>query len=201
MANIRVTAPTVEPVTLAQARAHMGVTAYGSPAAHPDDSVIEMLVSAAREWVEDYLQRGIGTQVRREVLDAFPAHEIYLPGGPVHSIDSVSYVDDNDNVIVLTAQDYYLDNINWPNQLMPATDVPWPVAKAQANAVQVQYTCGYTNGASPDDYPTEARLKLAVLLLAAHWYINREQTAQTQEVRDVPMGIYDLLQPLRLTGV
>ena len=45
--------PSTEPVTLAEARAHLRLDTFGSPPAHPEDDLISLYISAARQFCED----------------------------------------------------------------------------------------------------------------------------------------------------
>ena len=57
--------PTVEPITLAEARLHLRLDTFGSPPSHPDDSLVEAIISAARGMAENYLNHSIAN---REVV-------------------------------------------------------------------------------------------------------------------------------------
>lgn len=198
MANRIITAPTTEPVSLEEARSHLRLTAYeGSPATHPDDDWVEMAIVVAREWIEEFIEQSVGTQTREEVLDAFPDFEIELPFGPVHSITSLTYLDENEEEQAVDSEDYFLDTVNRPQVVMPAVDFDWPTTSSGANGIKVRYETGFTNGASPDDYPTPKRIKMAALLLVGHWYENREASSQNIDVTSLPMGVEALLWPLR----
>lgn len=188
--------PTSEPVTLAQLREHLGLVE-----AQATDAELEACISDAREWVENHVELSIGTQTREQVLDAFPEWELELPFGPVQSIESVSYVDTDGDDQTVGISERYLDDVSRPAQLMPAFGLAWPDTREQANAVRVLYVTGYTNGESPDDYPTPRAVYRATLLLAAHWYENREATAQAIEVREIPFGVERILFPLRRPGI
>ncbi len=80
------TGPTSEPITTAEARLHLRVTATGSPLTHPDDTLIDNLVKASREIVEAHTGRAIITQTVNKYMDTWPADGIiYLMGNPVHT--------------------------------------------------------------------------------------------------------------------
>jgi uncharacterized phiE125 gp8 family phage protein len=77
-----VTPPAVEPVTLAEAKAHLRLdTAV-------DDAYVSALITASRERVELFLRRALITQVFEFAVDDFPAYDraIDLPRPPLRSV-------------------------------------------------------------------------------------------------------------------
>src|ERR1043165_9106345 len=97
--NLRLTdAPSVEPITLEEARDHLRLVASGSPATHPDDDMIEAFITAARQHIDGkdgWLGRCLITQTWELVLDTFPDGEIRLPLSPVQEVVSIKYDDEN----------------------------------------------------------------------------------------------------------
>lgn len=202
MTNRVVEPATTTPISLAEARAMRNLVAYvGSPATHPQDAVLELGIAAAVEFMEHQTQLSIGVQTREEVLDAFPDFEIALPFGPVHSVESVKYDDENGDEQTLDVDGWVLDAVTRPAVLLPAYGEVWPATIAAANAVRVRYVAGYTNGASPDDYPTPATFKLVAHLFAGHYYENREAVSQGSELKEIPLGVDRLLFPFRRVKV
>lgn len=206
-----ITYPTTEPVTLSEARLHLRLDAYDSPATHPDDTLIQALISAARDWAEKFTGRSICRRVVEVGLDRFPGacwngltcrqvgydpEPIVLPGGPVQSILSVVYVT-TDGQQTLT--DYQLDTNQEPATLWPAAGVSWPSTKDyQKDAVRVRYQVGYDlAGDSPNQYPLPLPIKQAILLVVGSLYENREATAPI-EIKAVPMTAEFLLRPYRV---
>ncbi len=130
----RTVAPTTEPVTLAEAKAHLGVTITD------DDARIQALITAAREWVENDSGRALITQTWVAKLDAFPAGDILkLPKVPIQSITSVGYVDTNGDDQTFTG--YTLDIIGERLYLQYGED--WPSTQSIENAVTITYVSGY----------------------------------------------------------
>lgn len=201
MTNRVVTPPTSRPVTLAEARVFRNLTAYlgTSPPSHPADPVLELGIDAGREFCEDHCGLSIGLQVREEVLDAFPDFEIALPYGPVHAVESVTYVDAAGAPQTLSEDAYVLDDVSRPAVLLPATGTTWPETQAgAANTVTVTYSAGYTcEGDSPDDSPVPARIRQVVHLFVGHYYENREAVSQGVELKEIPLGVEPLLFQLR----
>ena len=143
MALRLVTGPSTEPLTLAEAKAHLRVTTTD------DDTYITALIVAARENVEQRLGRALYTQTLLRTLDAFP-DAIILRRSPIQSVSWVKYLDGNGVLQLLDAAAYSTDFESEPGYVVPAYGYVWPTTYASINAVTVQYVASYTTtGAIP----------------------------------------------------
>ena len=98
-----VTAPGTEPLTTAEAKAHLRVT--GSD----DDTPIDDIVAAAREFIEGETNRALITQTWDLFLDEFPGtDEIVLPWPPLGSVTTVKYTPDADSSTTTYASSKYI---------------------------------------------------------------------------------------------
>jgi uncharacterized phiE125 gp8 family phage protein len=142
-----ITAPSLEPVTLAEAKLQCRVDDA------TDDALITSLIMAAREQCEHILQRSLITQTWEKVLDSFPDdNDIELLNPSILTITTVKYIDATTATeTTLAGSQYSLDKDSEPGWLMPANGVTWPATLAVANAVRVRYTAGY--GATASDVP------------------------------------------------
>src|SRR5690348_16556758 len=95
--------PATEPVSLAEAKAHLRVTASD------EDALISALIIAAREAAEHELGRALITQTWEKTLDLFP-DAIELTNPPVQSVASVQYLDIDGVEQTLSSVSYTLDN-------------------------------------------------------------------------------------------
>lgn len=129
--------PAVEPVTLAEAKAHLRVD--GSD----EDGLIESLIVAAREACEHETDRAIPQQTLELLIDAFPVDGIKLPRPPLVSVVSVKYIDVDGILQTVDSSDYYLDDGQEPAWVLPAYGFDWPSTRDEANAVRVQFEAGY----------------------------------------------------------
>lgn len=197
-----ITPPTVEPVSLEEARLHLRLDTYDSPPAHPDDELVESLITAAREWAENFTGRALAPQTLELALDEFPADEIELQRVPVTSITSVTYVDTDGATQTLSNTLYTLDNYSEPSWLLPAVDTEWPETGEVVNTVKIRYVVGYSARTDADQAnPLPKSFKQAMLLLIGHWYKTREDSSSVK-LESVPMGAESLLRPYRLyTGM
>lgn len=187
MSLLRTAGPTAEPVSVAEAKLHMGVV----HSMH--DLRIAGLIRAARELAEHQTNRSIVDQEWTLTLDEFPP-EIRLQMGRVTAISAVRYVDASGATITLDPLTFYLDNRGEYEQwLVPAYGEDWPVPRDQINAVQVVYRAGWTGGPTVPE-----SVKVWMLLLIQQWYDT--PTAGTEkQVFSQPRPFFDgLLDPIRV---
>lgn len=193
-----ITPPTVEPLTLEEARTHLRIEPFGSPPEHPDDAYISSLITVAREFCEQYLERSLATQTIQLLADEFYP-PIRLINAPIQVIDSVTYVDVDGVTQTLSNSIYELDS--YGNRVRLKYGQSYPATRIQEDAITVTYTAGYTNGTSPDTYPLPAPIKAAMLLIIGNFYENRQQDVLGNtriSFNSLPLGVYNLLQPYRL---
>lgn len=172
MAVRPVGAVATEPVSLVEAKAHLRIDHT------EEDTRISGLIAAAREYIERQTQKALATRTYRLTVDSFPSvSDLRLDRGPVVSITSVVYDDEEGIAQTLDPADYVLDNVNEPGWLIPVAD-SWPATISAVNAVRVDYVAGWAAGTFPED------LKQGILLLVGHWYNNRE--AVTGETMSEP---------------
>jgi uncharacterized phiE125 gp8 family phage protein len=163
----RTVEPTVEPVSLAEAKRHANVVATD------DDTLISALLQAAREQVESDASRALVTQTWRLKLHSFFADLIELPRPPLVSVSSIVYLDQDNVSQTLPAAYYRVDADRSPGVIWRDADYTWPTISDQPNAVTITYVAGYGAAAA-----VPARAKQAILLLVGHWYKSREAVGQ-----------------------
>lgn len=185
--------PAAEPVSLAEVKAHLRVDL-------PDeDALISALAVAARQAVEARGGLALIAQAWRFALDAPPEVEfapfgaagvgdIALPLSPVASIDAVSVVDIA-GVAAPVDPALYETAVGATGRVRALS--PWPAPGHKLDGVTVDFTAGYADAASVPD-----ALKQAVLLLAAHFYENRER-AQAERIYSIPDAVDALVAPYR----
>lgn len=152
-----IVAPTVEPVTVDDLKAHARITN------DEEDVKLAGYITAAREHIEGLTGRALATQSREASLDWFPCFAVIRFGrAPLLTVESVKYLDGDGIEQTLAPSAYVVDVRSEPGELQLAIDASWPKTANLRNAVRVAYTCGYAS--------TPAVLKQAILFLAAHWY-------------------------------
>jgi hypothetical protein len=167
--------PTVEPITLADAKLHVRQT--GSF----DDAAFAILIAGARQFAETVTRRALIAQRLSLLLDSFPrpglnvgsanwygpqwginpgpmtvlspdgftGYEIFLPMPPTIAIEAIKYVDGSGAPQTLAANQYQLV----PSEkalLVPAFGTVWPQTQDQKAAVEVQFIAGYAAPATAD---------------------------------------------------
>lgn len=179
-----------EVITLADARRHLRLVPFGNPLAHPDDPDILKWIKSAREWVELYIERTIGTQTFELALDEFPTAIELNPY--VQSVTSIKYIDVTGTEQTINPSDYTLDNYSSPCWITPSFAKGFPTVQQIPNAVKVRYIAGYdVNNSVPEP------INSAMLLIIGNLYENRQENTSKVNA-SLPMGIYTLLQPYRL---
>jgi len=139
-----VTAPTVEPITLTEAKLHCRVSIS------EDDALISSLITVARIYAENYTRRAFCQQTLELTLHSFECHEIQLDRPPVRSIESVKYLDGNGVLTTIAGSLYQVDTNREPAVLKPTYSNSWPVlSRNDYNAVQIRYRAGYDSIGSP----------------------------------------------------
>ena len=96
--------PTEEILTLQETKDHLRLTLTD------DDSTVELLIKAATDYIQDFIQRSLVTQSWEYTLDDFPAGEVKLPMSPVISITDIKYIDDLGMEITWATSEYTLFN-------------------------------------------------------------------------------------------
>ena len=164
-----VTPPTVEVVTVAEAKAHCRVTSDA------EDALFPRWIRAAREDAEHLTQRAIGTQTLELRIDSFPGsgESIELPRPPVASVTSVVYRDTLGASQTLSPAAYALRDTEAGALLVPATPgAQWPDVDYFGGAVVITYVAGYTSATIP------AGTASFILLEAATLYEARESAGE-----------------------
>lgn len=203
-----VSPPTVEPVTVAEAKlfARIDTTA--------DDAIVNELIGAARKRCEEWRGRAFLTQTWQLFLDTFPHldqgifrdpaftpigaqyrsgyassygwHQppILLPRAPVLSVTSVVYTPFGGVPTTLDPSKYVVDLSNvYAPRIVPQFGQMWPTdLLVSANGVVVEFVAGF--GPNPTDVPEQLRLGLKQLV--AFWYENR------QAIDTIPQAIGEL---------
>lgn len=190
-----------EPVSLTEARAHLRLDVYDSPATHPDDPIIESLVTAAREWCEAYTGRSFALRTVELTFDEFPCNGLrFLSLGmpPLYAVQFVRYLDELGVEQTFTA--WYLDTHQVPARVQLDPGESWPATEAQrVNAVRVRIQTGYVPAdESPTGEPLPKTLRQAMLLLVGHWYENREAVIVGAIPAMLELTVHAMLTPYRL---
>jgi len=195
--NIKILARgTAEPVTLAEAKLHMRVDLSD------DDALITSMISAARDMVERYTSRTLIYTAYRQTMDNWP-YDIELPRSPAieaaaNLVTGIAYItpriryydgDGNQQTMTYAANDFevLLDN-NPPLLVLPPSGM-WPITyPLQRGAIEIDWIAGY--GSASTGIPQ--LLRLAIMMLVAHWYEHREAVGSFGS--EVPLAVDSVLR-------
>lgn len=178
------TGPSVEPVTLAEAKRHANVVASD------DDTFLTALIVAARELTEVDAARAWLTQTWTLDADGWFGAPVELPRPPLLGVSGITYTDPSGQTQTLSNATYRVDTrrqpgrVIWGDATPPTRDTDYPVS--------ITYTAGY--GATAAAVP--ARAKQAILLLVGHWYRTREAVGTVGD--EVALAYERLIRSLRL---
>jgi uncharacterized phiE125 gp8 family phage protein len=142
-----VTAPTLEPITLAEAKAQARITDDNS------NNLLNSYIRTAREAAEEWMGRGLLTQTWKFTLDWF-VNEIPLPmAWPLQSITSVKYYDEDGTQQTLATSYYDADTVSRPGQVVLKPSQSWPSVQSERRngRVEVIYVVGYTAASAVPD--------------------------------------------------
>lgn len=186
-----VVSPTIDPVSIAEARAHCRIDDDA------DDGLVAGYIMAARSYIEQVSGLSLISQTWEMTLEEFPDDDcIYLPRNPVLSITSIQYYDAANALQTLSASTYEIDTAQVPAEIELANGATWPATYERTAAVVVRFVAGY--GAAPGSIPEPIRL--AILLLVGHFYANREQVTLGAGLTatQLPFGVDALIAPYRV---
>jgi uncharacterized phiE125 gp8 family phage protein len=190
---VRTVAPTIEPISVAEARRHLRVDDTDQ------DELIAGLIAAAAAYLDGHsgiLGRSLVNQTWAQKYPQFPSGAVLgLALAPVQSITSVTYYDAANAAQILSSDVYtLLEDVLGPFVTLQA-DQSWPSTYCREDAVTVTFVAGY--GATATSVP--APIRQAMLLMIGAWFENREQTVIGVGVQELPqsVAINALLTPYR----
>lgn len=173
MRRVLVTAPTEEPVTVAEVKLHCRIDGTA------EDDYLEALITSARQHVENVTGRALLTQTWDYSLDGWPHGTIIpLPFGNLQSVTSVKWKDQDGTETTLTAEGPAVSDPDYivvtSGDKCGAVALPyagtWPTGTLYPhNPITIRFVCGWT---TPTLIP--APIKAAILMTLTDLYENRE---------------------------
>lgn len=148
-------APTVEPLTLAEAKLWLRVDHAA------DDALITSLIKGARTRIEARTGRAIMTQYWRAVLDAWPRGGIVtLPVLPIMAVTQVRTYSAT-NVATVISSTLYALQLGAEPPCLVVNGAPGP--GRSRNGIEIDMTCGYgaTTALCPEPFRDAIRLLVA----------------------------------------
>jgi len=184
MALFRTEPPAVEPVSLAEAKAHLRLTE------DDEDQMVGALVGAARRFLEADCGLALVSQRWRLTLDRWPSGEVTaIDLHPVVAIDAVTVYGADGGATLVDRARHTLDRASRPARLFLPRPRPLP---RPFNGIEIDLTAGY---GGPAEVPEP--LRLAVLVLAAHSFEFRAGFGPEAQPVDIPQAYRRLVAPFR----
>jgi len=178
MGLVLTTAPTVQPITVAEMKAHSHIDTDAS------DGELTTFIAAATGDTEAFTWRQLCTATYTLTLDRFPTEDyIDLPRPPLASVTHIKYYDTLNTQQTLSAASYEVDLSTEPGRIYIDRSTWWPLTYWRRNAIEIEYTAGYGDAA---DVPE--MIKQSIRMKAAHWYENREALIIGTIVAEAPLA-------------
>ena len=219
---VRATDAVVNPVTLAEAKAHLRID-HSS-----EDTLISSLITTATRWAEDYCDRTFCHTQWRMSTDSFygnvgspvqfglradgnniegrqsvvPNLDTELPRPPMVRSGTATAVTitytpaQGQSTATLSASEYRVDRESTPGVCRPLYGQTWPSHLLDFNSTTFTWWAGY----SADGANVPGAAKSAILMLVAHLWKYREATSESSRLsvlHEVPYGVKALLDTLR----
>jgi uncharacterized phiE125 gp8 family phage protein len=160
---ITVVPPSDFPVTLADMYLWLRMDPDGSPATHPDDSMLTTNIGTATAKVEQVTRRALMPQRIRLVQPHWSQKSddywrfstgltcgyIELPRPPLIEVHSVTYYSSANVLTTFPSESYYVDQESFVPRIALNEGYSWPVTFDRNDAVRVEYTAGYSGDGSP----------------------------------------------------
>lgn len=165
----RTSGPTIEPVSLSEARDHVEILATDTT----QDVKLTRFIKAAREQLEHDTGCVLINSTFTMSMDAFPDEEFFrISLRPISSISSITYYDGNNAQQTLATSVYTLDA---PKRMVRLKyNQSWPTITAQPGGIVCTFVAGF--GATQEHIPRE--FQQAILLQVTKWFVHRGDEGQ-----------------------
>jgi uncharacterized phiE125 gp8 family phage protein len=188
MTLVMTSGPLAEPVSVAEAKAHMRIDTDA------EDALIASLIVTSRLHIEAALGLALLTQAWSYFVDAWPRNrEIVLPLKPVQAVATVRVWAQDGTSQTVSTDTYTLDGEGVPPRLVLSRSAAPPAPGRSASGIEIAFSAGY--GDAGTDVP--APIRQALLLLIAHWFENREPHRANASDTEIPHMVSTLLAPYR----
>lgn len=190
--NLRtVTEPSVEPITLAEARTFARI----DDADTTQDAWLTMFIAAARRQAENITRRAFVERTYELSLPCWPADGIIvLPKPPLQRVNAVRYIDRDGDEQTLTASLYQVDTVREPGRIKPSYGNVWPTVRTEDfNTIKIEFVAGYSPVGSPSDYRAALpeTLKTWIAARLSTMYEHRETVVVGTSTSELPRNHLD----------
>lgn len=191
-----ITAPTVEPVSNADAKAFCRVDATA------DDNLFTSLIVAARRAAESYTKRALCTQTWEWQFDGPPGDVLFIPKPPLLSITSIKFTDtDGTEGAAVASSVYTVDTGRSPGRVLLNPGQNWGYTSLRSFlGTRVKFVAGYgataADGATAGSVPED--LALAIKRIVLTNFEAREDNVIGTIASKIPDDAKSLLDPYRV---
>lgn len=165
------------PVSVQDAKEYLRVTSTS------ETVLIGALIVAATDLVSARVGRVLGAESWAWKFRAITG-QVLLPVVPVRSLTSLTYLDASEAVQTANLADFVLLNDADRPALRPALGKSWPTTALRDDAITVTVAAGLLI--------VPPGLRVAILMLVAHWYQTREAVTEGA-MAEVPMAVESLI--------
>jgi len=186
MTKMLLTGPAVEPLPLADAKAHLRLDT------NDEDAVVGAMIAAARIAVETAIRQVLIAQQWRVADTAWPAdRRIGLPVLPLIAVDAVRALDAGNSPTAVPVTDY---SVAADTGIVTINADAAALAPAlSANGYEIDFTAGF--GTASTDVPRA--LRQAIAMLVTHWFEHRSAYTIGGDLAPTPEGVHALIAPYR----
>lgn len=176
--------------TIAISSCEFGISFILGTPTTAEDTLLEALITVAREYCENYQNRVYITQTWELILDMWPCGDIIeIPKPPLQSVTSIKHKDTAGVESTWAATNYIVDPDSFVGRVALAYGCAWPTTTLYPIAgIRIRFVAGY--GITADSVPV--RVKQAMLLLIGHLYEYREAGVE-RALQEIPFGVKALL--------
>ena len=186
MALVLTSGPGIEPVSLAEVKAHLRLDGTA------EDALLASLILTSRLHIESALGLALISQAFSLKIDAWPSDRVIVaPMRPLQEVTAIRVTGRDNSISELPAASVRIDaGAAFPRIVLLDTAVP-PQPGSAVNGIEIAFRAGF--GDTPSSVP--APIRHALLLLVSHWYEHRDPIEiGTAEAR-IPAAVSALLEP------
>lgn len=188
-----ITPPEEELISLTEAKLHLKVDHDA------DDTLIEALIPTVIERAQIETDSYLLTQEIEFRLDRFPCSDVIEVPGPLQTIDKIEYYDEDNTLVEMDSDEYFVDIDSNPPRVVLHPDYTWQPTYNRPAAVVITATVGYA--ADRASLPaTVSPIISAMLLDLGAFYENREAITQFTNLKELPLPwtVKSILFPFRI---
>jgi len=160
MPSVQTTAPTISPISVAEAKQHLRVDHDA------DNNYIGTLIKVATASAEQFLRKAIIQQTRRWDECEFPSAGWTLDLPPLVSVTSIDYTATDGSTATVGSSVYQVDIVSVPGTVTLAKDQTWPSPiDLLHDAVRLTYVTGTATSSSAVPVEYKHAIKVTILEL------------------------------------